>query len=269
MTQAEIRGIDQTGMRALIWERLEHPELYADKPLFIWQGVWRDGIQQEVLLHACRDFNRGKEQDDWSVFRLTTVRDDDSYLNTPDSKFEGRVAGYLISTRTLSLENYLREVNKLIEENNGALPLIVYLPYRYDRRGVDETCFKAEHCIFAPDFETWAKSWHDSTIPDFIRGDGNVAGITYRWYNLFNDPHKGCSTPDVWLAVSSFFNGFIKLTKNYRRNYGICDLDEDLICSSFKAGMNASGGHISNDVITEFLKHVKPVQSPTHSQSEN
>lgn len=265
----ELKTVDQTGMRALIWERLSHPELYADKPLFIWQGVWPDGIQQEVLLHACRDFNRGKNREDWSVFRLTTVSDDDSHLNTPDSKLEGRVAGYLITTRTLSLENYLREVDKLIEENNSALPLIVYLPYRYDQRVVDETCFKAEHRIFTPDFETWAKIWKDTTIPDFIRGDGDKAGITYRWYNLFNDPDKGCSTPCVWLAVGSFFNGFIKITKNYRRNYGICDLGEDPIRSAFKAGMNASGGHISPDIVDEFVKHLKSPQPPIHNHHKN
>ena len=267
--KTELRTIDQTGMRALIMERLERPELYADKPLFVWQGVWSDGVQQEVLLHACRDFNRGKDREDWSVFRMTTVGDGENHLNRPDSTFVGRVAGYLIHTRTLSLEHYLREVGKLIEENNSSLPLIVYLPYRYEQRGVDDTCFNAEHCIFAPDFETWAKTWQDSTIPDFIRGDGDKAGITYRWYNLFNDPHKGCSTPDVWFAVSSFLNGFIELTKNYRQNYGISDLGEGLICAAFKAGMNASGGHISDDVVDEFLKHVKSTQliTPLHSMN--
>lgn len=256
MTQAEIRGIDQTGMRALILERLAHPELYADKPLFIWQGVWSDGIQSVVLLHACRDFNKDKNREDWSVFRLTTVSDDDSYLNTPGSKFGCRVAGYLISTCTLSLENYLREVNKLIEENNSALPLIVYLPYRYEQRIVDESCFKAEHRIFAPDFETWTKTWKDTTIPDFIRGDGDVAGITYRWYNLFNDPDKGCSTPRAWLGVGSFLNIAVRLTKGYKGDsYGIGNLNEDTIRSAFKRI-----GGISSDVIDEFVKHLKSPQ---------
>lgn len=250
-----VETVDQTGMRALIMERLERPELYTDKPLFVWQGVWSDGIQQEILLHACRDFNRGKTQEDWSVFRVTTVSDGDSHLNKPDSKFEGRVAGYLITTRTLSLENYLREVGKLIEENNSALPLIVYLPYRYEQRVVDETCFMAEHRIFTPDFETWAKLWQDSTIPDFIRGDGDKAGITYRWYNLFNDPDKGCSTPRAWYEASSFLNTAVRLTKGFKGDsYGIGNLNEDIIRSAFK-----SAGGISPDVVDEFMKHVKQI----------
>ena len=112
--KTEINTVDQTRMRALIMERLERPELYADKPLFVWQGVWSDGIQQEVLLHACRDFNRGKDREDWSVFRMTTVSDNDSHLNKPDSKFKGRVAGYLIHTCALSLEHYIHEVDRLI-----------------------------------------------------------------------------------------------------------------------------------------------------------
>ncbi len=98
-----VETVDQTGMRALIMERLERPELYADKPMFVWQCVWSDGIQQEVHLHACRDFNRGKDREDWSVFRMTTVSYNDSHLNKPGSKFKGRVAGYLIHPRTLSL----------------------------------------------------------------------------------------------------------------------------------------------------------------------
>ncbi|MBD5133980.1 MAG: hypothetical protein HDT38_05870 [Clostridiales bacterium] len=124
-----VETVDQTGMRALIWERLERPGLYADKPLFVWQGVWSDGIQQEVLLHACRDFNRGKDREDWSVFRMTTVCDGDSHLNKPGSKFKERVAGYLIHTRALSLEHYLREVGKLIEENNSFSMPETFLKY--------------------------------------------------------------------------------------------------------------------------------------------
>ena len=254
-----VETIDQTGMRALILERLEHPGLYADKPLFVWQCVWPDGIQQEVLLHACRDFNRDKDREDWSIFRLTTVRDGENQLNKPSGNFKFRVGGYLIHSRTLSLEYYLHEVGKLIEENNSTLPLIVYLPYRYEQSIADETCFNAEHRIFTPDFETWAKLWQDSTIPDFISGDGDEAGITYRWYNLFNDPDNGCSTPLAWLDVNSFLSCAVRLTKGSRGDsYVIKHLNEDTIRSTFE-----SVDGISPDLVDEFVKYVKSAQLPS------
>ncbi len=266
---AELNAVDQRGMQALIMERLVHPELYADKPLFIWQADFDDGIQQELVIKTCLDFNKGKAQEEWSYFRLITVREGENHLSDPDRNSKGHLAGYVITTRTLSLQHYLREVGKLMVENKETLPLIIYLPSRYEQGIGVETCFNAEQLIFSPDFEQWAETWSDNTISDFIRGNGDKACLTYRWYNRFNDPDMGCSTPKVWLAANSFLNGFIKLTKNYRRNYGIGYLGEDLMHSAFKAGMNASGGHISDDVITDFLKHVKSTRFPVSSNTEN
>lgn len=249
--------IDQSGVLALIEESLMYPELYADKPLFIWQADYNDGIQQELVMKPCLDFDKGKAKEERSYFRLTTVRENENHLKTPDKNSKGHLAGYVITTRTLSLQHYLSEVGKLIEENNKAFPLIVYLPYRYEWSIGNETCFNADQFIFSPDFEEWAETWSDSTIPDFIRGNGDSAGITYRWYNLFNDPNKGCTTPNVWLAVSSFLNGCTKLKRNNRTGCGLNDLDDDLILSAFQAGMKASKGHISNDIIDSFVKYLK------------
>lgn len=246
-----VRTIDQSGVRALLKSRLEHPEPYADKPLFIWQSAWHDGIQQGLVSKTCLDLNKGKDCDEWRYCRLITVGKGGNHLNSSDRKDKGCLSGYAINTHMLNLENYLCEVDNLIEENNNAVPLIVYLPYRYEQSLGVETYFDAEHYIFEPDFETWAETWADSTIPDFIRGDGDEDGIAYRWYNLFNDPDKGCSTPLVWLAVDYNLNGLIK------EPHDICDLDETLIRSAIQAGVNASGGHISDDVINDFVKHLK------------
>lgn len=246
-----VRTIDQAGIRALLHVRLEHPEPYADKPLFIWQSAWHDGIQEGLVSKTCLDLNKGKPRDEWRYFRLITVRKGGNHLNSPDRKDKGRLSGYVINTRTLTPDNYLREVGRLIEENNNAVPLIVYLPYRYEPGHDIETCFGAEQLLFTPDFEKWTETWADSTIPDFIRGDGDEDGIAYRWYNLFNDPNKGCSTPLVWLAVGYNLNGLIK------EPHYIRDLDEALIRSAIQAGVNASGGHISDDVINDFVKHLK------------
>ena len=80
---ASLKTIDQTGVQALIRERLEHPELYADKPLFIWQAEWYDGIQQKLIVDASLDFNRGKAREQWSYFHLTSVVDENACLGTP------------------------------------------------------------------------------------------------------------------------------------------------------------------------------------------
>lgn len=244
------KTIDQSGMRALIWERLEHPGLYADKPLFIWQAALDDGIQQQLAIDASLDFNKGKTRDDWSYLRLIAARDENACLKGPGEK--GHLAGYVVNTSNLPLEEYLMIVNRLIDDNKSSLPLIVYLPFRYQ-----PITLPGEQYINDPDFELWAKEGVDPTIPDFIRGDGDKAGITYRWYNRFNDQNKGCSTPCVWLAVGGYLNGFVKLTRNFRRNYGIRELDEDLIRTAFLAGMKASEDHISEDVIDDFVKYLK------------
>ena len=128
----EMKHVDQTGMRALIWERLEHPDLYADKPLFIRQASWGDGIQQELFIKTCIEFNRGNAQDEQKYFRLITLRGESDDSNSQSKLNEGHPAGYVITTRTLNHNQYLREVSRLIEEKNKALPTIVYLPYRYE-----------------------------------------------------------------------------------------------------------------------------------------
>lgn len=254
----EMKHVDQTGMRALIWERLEHPDLYADKPLFIRQASWGDGIQQELFIKTCIEFNRGNAQDEQKYFRLITLRGESDDYDSQSELNEGHPAGYVITTRTLSQDQYLSEVSRLIKENNKALLTIVYLPYRYEPITAYETCLATEQCIFAPDFEQWAVTWHDTTIPDFIRGDGDEAGITYRWYNRYNDPDRGCTSPDVWIAVSSALSCSVKLTKGLKdESYGIGSLNESVIRDSFKLAVSRCSGTVSDDIVKEFVKYIK------------
>lgn len=256
--QADIKSIDQTGLRALIRERLEHPELYADKPLFIWQASWGDGIQQELFIKTCVEFNSGKAQDERKYFRLLTLRGESDDYDSQSKLNDGHPAGYVITTSTLSQDQYLREVSRLIKENNHALPIIVYLPYRHEPGKVDKPCCAAEERIFAPDFEQWAATWHDTTIPDFIRGDGDEAGITYRWYNRYNDPDRGCTSPAVWIAVSSALSCAVKLTKGFKDEpYGIGSLNESIIRDSFKLATNRCSATVSDDIVEEFVRYIK------------
>ena len=254
----EMKHVDQTGMRALIWERLEHPDLYADKPLFIRQASWGDGIQQELFIKTCIEFNRGNAQDEQKYFRLITLRGESDDSNSQSKLNEGHPAGYVITTRTLNHNQYLREVSRLIEEKNKALPTIVYLPYRYEPITADETCLATEQRIFAPDFEQWAATWQDPLIPDFIRGDGDEAGITYRWYNRYNDPDRGCTSPAVWIAVSSALSCAVKLTNGFKDEpYGIGSLNESIIRDSFKLATNRCSATVSDDIVEEFVRYIK------------
>lgn len=265
-----LKSIDQTGMRDLIRERLEHPELYADKPMFIWQASFGDGIQQELFIKTCIKFNRGKAKDERKYFRLITLRDESNDSDSQSKVNDGHLTGYVITTRTLSQDQYLREVEKLIKENNNALPIIVYLHYRYKPITVDKTCFAAEQRIFAPDFELWAATWQDTTIPDFIRGDGDEAGITYRWYNRYNDPGKGCSYPAVWLAVNSALSCAVKLTKGFNDDsYNICSLNESAIRDSFQLAVRRCHGKVSDDIVKEFVKYIQGREAENITVSVN
>ena len=164
----------------------------------------------------------------------------------------------MITTRTLNHNQYLREVSRLIEEKNKALPTIVYLPYRYEPITADETCLATEQRIFAPDFEQWAATWQDPLIPDFIRGDGDEAGITYRWYNRYNDTDRGCTSPAVLIAVSSALSCAVKLTKGFKDEpYGIGSLNESIIRDSFKLATNRCSATVSDDIVEEFVRYIK------------
>lgn len=123
------KTIDSAGVQASVRERLEHPEQYADKPLFIWQAAWHDGVQQKLIVDASLDFNRGKAREEWSYFHLTSVVDENTRLVGPGDK--GHIVGYVVTPRNQPLGKYLDIVGKLIDENKSPLPMIVYLPYRY------------------------------------------------------------------------------------------------------------------------------------------
>lgn len=124
-----IETIDRAGVQALVRERFEHPEQYAGKPLFIWQAAWHDGIQQKLIVDTSLDFNKGSAREDWSFFRLITVRDESASLK--GTAGIGQLAGYVVTTRTLPLDEYLAVVGQLIDDNSTSFPMIVYLPYRY------------------------------------------------------------------------------------------------------------------------------------------
>ena len=87
------------------------------------------------------------------------------------------------------------------------VPVIAFMSDNHDWFETPEKFPDAEQYMFQADFDEWAE-WAVKTgkfqqqIIDFIRGDGEKNGITYRWYNYFNTTHeggrKGCDYPDHW-----------------------------------------------------------------------
>lgn len=69
---AGLKAIDQSGIKALIKERLENPGQYADQPLIIWRADLRDGIQERVLRDVFNDYNRTQATHVW--YKMASVR---------------------------------------------------------------------------------------------------------------------------------------------------------------------------------------------------
>ena len=70
---AQMKSIDQTVVLALLKARAEYPEQYVDKPLFIWQAEVLDGIQQRLVMEACRDRTTRKSTSEASPCVMKTL----------------------------------------------------------------------------------------------------------------------------------------------------------------------------------------------------
>ncbi len=53
-----LKTIDQSGIKALIKERLENPEKYVNTPLIIWRSNVGDGIQMRILREVRDAYNK-------------------------------------------------------------------------------------------------------------------------------------------------------------------------------------------------------------------
>lgn len=62
---SNVPTINQDGVSALLKERLEHPDLYIDKPLIIWNSEFLDGIMSSLVLKVLKEFNHGKPKEQW------------------------------------------------------------------------------------------------------------------------------------------------------------------------------------------------------------
>ena len=255
------KSIDQSGIAALVVKRMNNPALYAERPLVIWRSDFHDGIQFSLLHETLREYNRGKEKDAMKYYVPIRLGDgeqsiyDDSAQNNPHLGF------YVIDpARERLTETSLREkLSRLLSTRQTEeirlhpdIPMVTFLCREFDFDGgwLAEVCPEAEQYIFEPDFEQWAARGRHVYLTDFIRGNGDKAGITYRWYNYFYvDPTvgcQGCAFPDYWLVGLCR----LQLRRKVMRVERLGDLSDEDFRSAFHEGISA-------DLVKNFKAYLK------------
>lgn len=241
----DLKSIDQTGIAALVAERMNNPVLYVEKPLVIWRSHFRDGVQEGVLREVVKAYNKNKSDKEKRLFWVLDVDGENNsseYFSKPD------VLGFYIvqpsAHSTPFIENKMREIGEKFR-----VPVVCFMPC-----DVAEEFSAAEQYVFEPDFGQWAAMYAvHSEIMEFIRGDGDKAGIAYRWYNRFNacNENKRCGVdiPEVWLEAAVRLGFAMRLT--CVRN--LCELPEKSFRSAFREGISA-------DVVDEFWEFVQNIQ---------
>lgn len=271
-----IKSIDQTGIKALIKERLENPEKYVNTPLLIWRADYRDGIQGRILEEAFDEYNVNMSKDDRKWYQTSLLASDQqiSYdFTTPeiirDVVEEAAFGSYKVALMVIepmfspvnqeSLDRYNSAINSRKVGDVELLPnvhVVSFMCHNHELVEIPENYPNAEQYVFEPDFEEWAK-WatendiYPVEIIDFIRGDGDKEGIIYRWYNFFNtEPEEnraGCDYPEFWKNVRTHLRN--KMRKEEINN--LADLSEDRIKSALNFCSN-----ISEDVKDAFCKYL-------------
>lgn len=205
---AGLNAIDQSGLKALIKERLENPGQYADQPLIIWRTDLRDGIQERVLRDVFNDYNHTQATHVWykiaSVRKMPHTKADvlhdmltakfvDRNDNRPYTPVHGVGCGkedffhnaLFVVDPVMLARDYSRDPEALVEfqslinnrEWNGikltdGIPVIAYMCFSDEWFETREAYPDAEEYIFEPDIKElaeWAMSGMSQTENDFIR----------------------------------------------------------------------------------------------------
>ena len=205
---AGLNLLDQSGIKALIKERLENPGRYADRPLIIWRADLRDGIQERVLQDVFNDYNRYRATHVWykmaSVRKMPRTKADvlhdmltakfvDRNNNCPYTPVHGVGGGkedlfynaLFVIDPVMVGRDYSRDPEALVKfqslinnrEWEGirlakGIPVVAYMCLSDEWFETPEAYPDAEQYIFEPDikeFAEWAVSGMSQTENDFIR----------------------------------------------------------------------------------------------------
>ena len=237
-----LKTIDQSGIASLVAERMNNPAQYVERPLVIWRSHYRDGVLEGLLCDVARAYNENKPRKGKRMFWVIDVDDENKssdYFSNPV------VLGfYVVQPASARSASFVREKMREIGEKFG-VPVICFMPC-----DATDVFPSVEQYLFEPDFEQWAARYAiHSEIMDFIRGDGDKAGITYRWYNAFSTDNpagsKGCSMPEYWLDGRARL-GFIRRIVRAAR---LCDISEEDFRKAFSEG-------ISDDLVADFREYI-------------
>lgn len=273
-----LKPIDQTGIKALIKERIENPQKYVNTPLIIWRAPYTDGIQERILDDAFDEYNSNMSKEDRKFYRVSILPDDSqiSYdFTTPDiirTDVKGDAYGKynfgllvidpvfaFMRPKEDALDMYYSAINNRKVGDVTLLPDVPVVALMSNNHDWFETPGKypdAEQYVFQPDFDEWAewavsKGGFPQLFIDFIRGNGEKDGITYRWYNYFNattdGKSAGCYYPEDWNKVRIY-----QILEMNRMNVdSFLDLNEEQLKKVCKRT-----NHISEDVKDAFCKYI-------------
>lgn len=271
---SNLKTIDQQGIKSLLRERLEHPELYTNKPLIVWRSEINDGIQTRILHHAVEDYNNGRDAESVKWYHMACA-DFGEYDITNNSRINpnnGRKGGELehsvykiglLAFHTMpwwskeKFDKFRTLINTRKWGDIEMLPDVPIVAYLHgEKYGTPEDYPTAEQYMFEPDFEEWAE-WTladkplSAPIVDFIRGDGDKDGVTYRWYGCVKDL-KGDDIPYPkikWGEVINSLSNEIKF-EEIKAN-SLSDLADDDIKFAMKGKM------IPEAVAEDFIKYLR------------
>lgn len=203
-----LKTIDQSGIKALIKERLKNPGQYADRPLIIWRADLRDGIQERVLRDVFNDYNRSHATQVWykmaSVRKMPRTKVDvlydmlnakfvDRNNNRPYTPVHGVgggkedlfynalfvidpvMVGHDYSLDSEALDKFQSLINNREWEGIRLakdIPMVAYMCHSDEWFETSEAYPDAEQYIFEPDikeFAEWAVIGMSQTENDFIR----------------------------------------------------------------------------------------------------
>ena len=234
-----LKTIDQTGIADAVAKRMAAPAQYIGQPLVIWRSHFRDGVQEGVLREVVKAYNKNTTDEEKRLFWVLDMTDENKPLQHYHAP--SRLGFYVVLPATAHPDS----IDKAIRKIGSGVPLVFFMPGE-----AVEVSPIFEQYIFEPDFEQWAAMYAvHGEIMEFIRGDGDKAGITYRWYNRFHvgsDDRRGCDMPEAWLEAAVRLGFEMK----FSRVQNLCDLTEKSFRSAFGEGISA-------DVVDAFWKYVR------------
>ena len=266
-----LNTINQADIAALLKERLEQPDLYVDRPLIIWRSDFGDGIQTSLLRYVLKEYNETKPLEDRKWYRQPIAGD---ISHVAHELTEGVISGeevpkvshlglYVLSPMDHGMDK--SSINGCIEaltarRFNGqkmlpGIPLVAYMCNNRDRFETSDAYPGAEQYVFEPDFEQWCQHIEKNggsikKVIDFIKGYESTEGISYCWYNYFNNTdavHRaGCDFPECWYEAMKRLKFQLKI-KRLKRFF---EIPEDDFKIAFPHG-------ISKDIADKFYIYVK------------